>query len=82
MSAGGLRVTHIDKNYNLTRWRLSDVLATALQPPSADPDEAKFNSRLVDKLKYCKDVLLSIRNASSDPQAAPPAAKTTKTALR
>jgi cell cycle serine/threonine-protein kinase CDC5/MSD2 len=34
-------------------------------PPVADPDQAKFNQRLVDKLKYCKEVLLSIRSASS-----------------
>jgi len=32
---------------------------------SSDPDQAKFTQRLVDKLKYCKEVLLSIRTASA-----------------
>ncbi len=56
---------HIDKNYVLTRWTLSQVMARALLPPPSDPEEAKFTQRLVDKLKYCKEVLLSIRNASA-----------------
>ncbi|KAI1789263.1 Pkinase-domain-containing protein [Ganoderma leucocontextum] len=64
LSSQGLLVTHIDKNYNLTRHTLAEVMAGALRPPVADPDEAKFNQRLVDKLKYCKEVLVSIRNAS------------------
>lgn len=34
--------------------------------PSSDPEEAKFVQRLVEKLKYCKEVLVSIRNASSN----------------
>jgi cell cycle serine/threonine-protein kinase CDC5/MSD2 len=66
ISADGLRITHIDKNYELTRWRLADVIATSLAPPSSDPDQAKFDQRLVDKLKYCRDVLVSIKNASED----------------
>lgn len=40
-------------------------MAQALQPPVADPEQAKFNQKLVDKLKYCKEVLASIRNAST-----------------
>lgn len=39
-------------------------MARALLPPSTDPEQAKFAQRLLDKLKYCKEVLLSIRNAS------------------
>jgi cell cycle serine/threonine-protein kinase CDC5/MSD2 len=39
-------------------------MARALLPPSTDPEQAKFVQRLLDKLKYCKEVLLSIRNAS------------------
>ncbi|KAI0266184.1 Pkinase-domain-containing protein [Gloeopeniophorella convolvens] len=65
LSSQGLAITHIDKNYVLTRWTLSQVMARALLPPSADPEQAKFAQRLVDKLKYCKEVLLSIRNASA-----------------
>lgn len=40
-------------------------MAQALQPPVADPEQAKFNQKLVEKLKYCKEVLASIRNASA-----------------
>ena len=59
-------ITHIDKHYKMTRWTLADVLAFALAPPAhADADERKFNQRLVDKLKYCKEVLVSIRTASA-----------------
>jgi len=65
LSAHGLAIAHIDKNYVLTRWTLSQVMARALLPPSTDPEEAKFAQRLLDKLKYCKEVLLSIRNASA-----------------
>jgi cell cycle serine/threonine-protein kinase CDC5/MSD2 len=69
LSSQGLLITHIDKNYNLTRHTLAEVMASSLRP-SSDPDKAKFNQRLVDKLKYCKEVLLSIRNASTDLAAA------------
>jgi len=65
LSSQGLLVTHIDKNYNLTRWTLSEVMALAIRPPVADPEQAKFNQRLLDKLKYCKEVLISIKNAST-----------------
>jgi hypothetical protein len=40
-------------------------MARALLPPSTDREQAKFAQRLLDKLKYCKEVLLSIRNASA-----------------
>ncbi|OJA20238.1 hypothetical protein AZE42_02693 [Rhizopogon vesiculosus] len=69
LSSHGLLVTHIDKNYKITRFTLSEIMAQALQPPVADPDQAKFNQRLVDKLKYCKEVLMSIRNASANQAA-------------
>ena len=39
-------------------------MACALLPPSLDPEQAKLVQRLLDKLKYCKEVLLSICNAS------------------
>ncbi|KAI0296286.1 kinase-like domain-containing protein [Multifurca ochricompacta] len=69
LSAQGLAIAHIDKNYVLTRRTLSQVMADALLPPSTDPEEAKFAQRLLDKLKYCKEVLLSIRNASASANA-------------
>ena len=34
--------------------------------PSDDPVEARFNQKLVDKLKYCKEVLQSIKSASNE----------------
>jgi len=60
LSAQGLSIAHIDKNYVLTRWTLSQVMARALLPPFSDPDQAKLAQRL-----YCKEVLLSISNASA-----------------
>ncbi|KAF9479342.1 Pkinase-domain-containing protein [Pholiota conissans] len=67
LSSQGLLVTHIDKHYNMTRWTLSDIMAQAMRPPAlnADPEQVKFQQRLVDKLKYCKEVLVSIRTASA-----------------
>jgi len=63
-------VTHIDKNSNLTRWALADVMKISLRiargDTGYDPEEVKFNQKLVDKLKFCKEVLLSIHNASQD----------------
>ncbi|KAG6853353.1 hypothetical protein C0991_005027 [Blastosporella zonata] len=66
LSSHGLHVTNIDKEYNLTRWRLADVMALDLQPPeNQGPDALKFNRRLVEKLKFCKEVLVNIQKASA-----------------
>ena len=66
LSSHGLLVTHIDKHYKMTRWTLSEIMAQSLSPPSnQDSEQAKFVQRLVDKLKYCKEVLVSIRTASA-----------------
>ncbi|KAI0712771.1 kinase-like domain-containing protein [Cerioporus squamosus] len=64
LSSQGLHITHIDKSYTLTRYTLAEVMATALQPPHPDPEQARFNQRLLAKLQYAKEVLTSIRNAS------------------
>ncbi|KAF8531148.1 Pkinase-domain-containing protein [Gautieria morchelliformis] len=69
ISSQGLLITHIDKNYQLTRWPLSDLMARALMPPHHDPSKAKFHQRLLDKLLYCKEVLTSIRNAGAGNEA-------------
>ncbi|CAL1698741.1 unnamed protein product [Somion occarium] len=92
LSSQGLVVTHINKNYEATRMSLSEIMAQSLRPPVADHEHAKFNQRLVDKLKYCKEVLVSIRNVSSNPDAAAgladvdpvgiPSRATSKTSLR
>jgi cell cycle serine/threonine-protein kinase CDC5/MSD2 len=62
LSSHRLLVTHID-NYKITWWTLSEVKAQALNP---DPEQAKFNQNLVDKLKYSTEVLASIQNASAN----------------
>jgi cell cycle serine/threonine-protein kinase CDC5/MSD2 len=48
----------------LTRWTLSQVIACALLLPTLDLEQAKLTQHLLDKLKYCKEVLLSICNVS------------------
>lgn len=67
LSSHGLLVTHIDKHYKMTRWPLADIMAQSMRPPApnADPEQIKFQQRLVDKLKYCKEVLVSIHTASA-----------------
>ena len=58
-------------------------MAQSLAPPSprADPDQVKFIQRLVDKLKYCKEVLVSIRTASATGSAVPEESEAMGTAL-
>ncbi|KAG6906303.1 hypothetical protein DXG01_014672 [Tephrocybe rancida] len=65
LSSHGLRIIHIDNEYNLTRWKLIDVMDLALQPPIKDPEAHKFNQRLVERLRFCKEVLVSICKASA-----------------
>jgi len=44
---------------------LSNVMAQSLNPSSSlDSEQVRFNQKLVDKLKYCKEVLVSIKEAS------------------
>ena len=64
-AAQALAIAHIDKNYVLTCWMPSQIMARALLPPPLDPEQAKFVQHLLDKHKYCKEVLLSIHNASA-----------------
>ena len=73
LSSHGLLITHIDKHYKMTRWTLSDLMAQSLAAPSAhaDPEQVKFIQRLVDKLKYCKEVLVSIKTASATENTIP-----------
>ncbi|KAF8649339.1 hypothetical protein AX16_005874 [Volvariella volvacea WC 439] len=70
LSSHGLLITYIDKSYKMTRWTLSQVMAFSLKPQSVidamNPDEVKFLQKLTDKLKYCKEVLLSIKSASAN----------------
>ncbi|KAI8974782.1 Pkinase-domain-containing protein [Trametes punicea] len=66
LSSQGLIVTHIDKDYSLTRYTLAEVMARALRPPPVNPEQAKFQHRLLEKLNYLKEILISIRNASAN----------------
>ena len=46
---------------------MAQALRVAANPGATaemEPDQLKFHQRLVEKLKYCKEVLVSIRNAS------------------
>ncbi|KAJ7599348.1 kinase-like domain-containing protein [Mycena floridula] len=67
LSSHGLAVTYIDKSYKTTRWTLSAIMSRALKgpAPNADPEQTKYLQRLVDKLNYCKEVLVSIHSAST-----------------
>lgn len=41
-------------------------MAQSLNPGTiSDPEQLRFNQKLVDKLKYCKEVLVSIKEASA-----------------
>jgi cell cycle serine/threonine-protein kinase CDC5/MSD2 len=77
-------ITHIDKTNNVTQWTLSEVMATSLSSSAfarssskaePDPDNAKFQQRLLDKLKYCKEVLGGIMTATAEAAAVPRLAK-------
>ena len=52
-------------------------------PPSSNTDleQIKLVQRLVDKLKYCKEVLVSIRTASATGSAVPEESEAMGTAL-
>ncbi|THG95301.1 hypothetical protein EW026_g6329 [Hermanssonia centrifuga] len=73
LSSHGLVVTHIDKNYKMSRFSLSEIMAMSLRP-SADPEQAKYTQRLVEMLEYCNEVLITIRQVSAqvqDPASSP-----------
>jgi hypothetical protein len=43
---------------------MAQALRLATNPAELDTEQLKFHQRLVEKLKYCKEVLVSIHNAS------------------
>lgn len=63
-------ITHIDRHYALTRHTLADIMAASLRPapspaaPTAEIEQAKSMQRLVEKVQYCRDVLVTIVNAA------------------
>ncbi|EJD40166.1 Pkinase-domain-containing protein [Auricularia subglabra TFB-10046 SS5] len=60
LAEGGLSVSHIDKEYRLTHWKLSELMVRAMEGAGGDPLEAKFNAKLLDKLRYCREVLRQV----------------------
>ncbi|KAL0959806.1 hypothetical protein HGRIS_011487 [Hohenbuehelia grisea] len=85
LSSHGLMVTYIDKNYDMTRWTLAELMAINIKAKRGateglDDDAIRANSRLIEKLKYCKEVLQSIRAASTGdgPGDAPSTAQTAR----
>ncbi|KDQ07292.1 hypothetical protein BOTBODRAFT_149264 [Botryobasidium botryosum FD-172 SS1] len=71
ISSSGLHITYIDKHHNVTCHRLSELMAILLSPSHLDARQRKGHERLLSKIKYCKEVLNSIRMAgtSSAPSA-------------
>ncbi|KAF7331913.1 Serine/threonine-protein kinase [Mycena kentingensis (nom. inval.)] len=64
LSSNGLVITHIDKNYSMTKWTLRGVMKAILNGcVGLEKDQAKLVNKLADKLKYCKEVLTSIQIA-------------------
>ena len=59
LSSQALLVTHIGKDSDVTRMSLSELMEQSLCPPE-DPVQAKFIQRLVEKVKYAREILLSI----------------------
>ncbi|KAJ6510017.1 kinase-like domain-containing protein [Mycena vitilis] len=65
LSSHGNLVTHIDKTYSMTKWTLRQIVKLALNgQPGLDKEQAKLIVKLMEKLKYCKEVLTSIQAAS------------------
>lgn len=56
-------MTHINKDYEMTHYTLSELMERALNPPT-DAAEAKHSRRLVDRLNFCLQVLDSIKAGS------------------
>lgn len=80
LSSSGLHVTHIDRHYTKTELSLSEIMERALNPELlSSPEEQKFNEKLVSKLKYCREVIQSIRTAHAGRETAAPKTSTRPT---
>ncbi|KAG8897236.1 Cell cycle serine/threonine-protein kinase cdc5/MSD2 [Tulasnella sp. 403] len=75
LSSKGLAVSYVDKHYQLHRHTLSSLIYRAFHP-SADEVQRKADEKLLNKLKYCKEVLLSIRTVSSSTNVPPTSSST------
>ncbi|KAG8906238.1 Cell cycle serine/threonine-protein kinase cdc5/MSD2 [Tulasnella sp. 417] len=64
LSAKGHGITYLDKHYRKTHHSLSELMQRALSP-STNEQQRKAEEKLLNKLKYCKEVLLSIKTIGS-----------------
>ncbi|KAG8948762.1 Cell cycle serine/threonine-protein kinase cdc5/MSD2 [Tulasnella sp. 424] len=64
LSAKGHGITYLDKHYRKTHHSLSEIMQRALNP-STNESQRKAEEKLLNKLKYCKEVLLSIKTIGS-----------------
>ncbi|KAH8830063.1 hypothetical protein DL96DRAFT_1525428 [Flagelloscypha sp. PMI_526] len=67
LSQAGMRITYIDKSYAMSSWTLSELIGWSLgfAPNSYTEAETKTLGRLLQKVTYCKEVLMSIWEASN-----------------
>lgn len=80
LAQNGMVVAHIDKEYRLTHWTLSEIFARALEG-SDDPLEQKAVTKLVEKLRYCREVLRQVPTAQQQQQQRKDAAAPTSTRI-
>ena len=71
LSSQGNAIAYLDKTNEMTTCTLSQLMHAALRPNQKDPAQAKFVSRLIEKLRYCKEVLISIVRNANAPQQPP-----------
>lgn len=70
LSAKGHGITYLDKHYRKTHHSLSEIMQRALNP-STNENQRKAEEKLLNKLKYCKEVLLSIKTIGSSTTVTP-----------
>ncbi|KAG9024096.1 Cell cycle serine/threonine-protein kinase cdc5/MSD2 [Tulasnella sp. JGI-2019a] len=65
LSNSGLAVTYLDKHYRASSFSLSSLVERVMKPDPTDEETTKRERKLLDKIRYCKEVLISIRTVSS-----------------
>ncbi|KAG8843658.1 Cell cycle serine/threonine-protein kinase cdc5/MSD2, partial [Tulasnella sp. 330] len=65
LSDSGLAVTYLDKHYRATSFSLSSLIERVMKADPTDEESCKRERKLLDKIRYCKEVLISIRAVSS-----------------
>ena len=57
MSNGGLHILYIDKHGDRHLLTMSSIVEDAINASSLSDDIRKFNSKLIRKITFCKDLL-------------------------